>query len=388
MARLKPFLQSLTFQVVLIAVVSRLAMMTMNWFSFKVFRVFERGYPKLFDELIPADHPLAGWSKWDAAWYSLVAFDGYVGPTGEPVQTRGFFPLYPMLTRALSWLQPSEVSRGDMAVWGVMAANLCFLGMVIMLAKVIAHHHGDEVALTAVTLLIVSPMAFFFNAGYSESLFLLCTVTAFWFAYKQHWIPASIAIALASATRLFGLALIPCILLIAGKHRAQIRELVIIPMVGALGAFAYVIWTWVMYDDALAYWHAQDAFWGDWYDRVGSYSDVISAGPMDMVRSPENFVISMNLALAVIALATLPWVWKRLEPGMALFTTIIVVFHSVYTWHSLGRYLLAGIGVYIVLGILLSKPGWNTGVRTAVIVASTILLATMNILFAHGFWIV
>ena len=71
-----------------------------------------------------------------------------------------------------------------------------------------------------------------------------------------------------------------------------------------------------------------------------------------------------------------------IEPGD------IVLFHTAYTWHSLGRYLLAGIGVYIVLGILLSKPGWNTGVRTAVIVTSTIVMASLNILFAHGFWIV
>ena len=72
-----------------------------------------------------------------------------------------------------------------MALWGVIAANLCFLAMVVVLAKVIAIHHGDDVALTATTLLMVSPMAFFLNAGYSESLFLLCVVVAFWFAYRQ-----------------------------------------------------------------------------------------------------------------------------------------------------------------------------------------------------------
>ncbi len=388
MDRLKAAGANLTVQVLLVAVFSRLALVTMTWFTWKVFRVFERGYAKLYDELIPADHLLAGWSKWDAAWYALVAFDGYVGPSGEPVQTRGFFPLYPMLMRVASWLQPGEVTRGDMAVWGVVVANICFLGMVVMLAKLIAIHHGNEVALTAVTLLMVSPMAFFLNAGYSESLFLLCSVVAFWFAYKRQWIPASAAIALASATRLTGLALIPCMLWIAWRQRAQIRNLIMIPVVGALGTLLFAMWTWWKYDDALAYWHAQDAFWGDWHDRVGNYFDVIQASPLNMTRSPENFVILINVVLALAALVTLPWVWKRVEPGMALFTTIIVVFHSAYTWHSLGRYLLAGIGVYIVLGLWLSKPAWNTGVRTAVIVASTMVLTTLNILFAHGFWIV
>lgn len=379
---------SLTVQVLLIAIASRFMLMAMNWYTFKIFPTFQRGYPKLFDELIHQDHPLAGWSRWDAAHYALVAFEGYEGPAGEPVQTRGFFPLYPMLTRAFAWMMPGEASRSDVALAGVIVANICFLAMVVILAKMIAARFDRETALTATTLLIVSPFAFFFNAGYSESLFMLGVVTAFWFAYRQQWIGASVAISLTSATRLFGLALIPCILWIAWKQRAQIRDLVMIPAVGAMGTIAYVIWTWIRYDDALAYWNAQSTFWGDWHDRVGAYIDILRHEPMEMLRSPENFVILLNLAMAVLVLATLPWVWKRVEPGLALFTTIIAVFHSLYTWHSLGRYLLAAIGVYIVWALWLNRKGWDEGLRTAVFVASTTVLTTLNLMFAHGFWIV
>lgn len=387
MARVRSISGSLGFQVLLIAIASRLMLMAMNWFSFKIFPTFQRGYPKLFDELIPADHPLAGWSRWDAAHYALVAFEGYEGPAGEPVQKRGFFPLYPIVTRAFAWIVPGEATRSDVAVAGVIVANICFLTMVLVLAKMIASQFDRETALTATTLLMVSPFAFFFNAGYSESLFLLGVVTAFWFAYRQQWICASVAIAVASATRLFGLALIPCVLWIAWKQRAQIRDLVIIPVVGALGTLGYVIWTWIQYDDALAYWNAQSTFWGDWHDRVGAYIDILRNEPMEMIHSPENFVILLNLGMAVVVLATLPWVWKRVEPGLALFTTIIAVFHAVYTWHSLGRYMLAATGVYIVWALWLNRPGRDS-VRTAVIVASTVLLTTLNLMFAHGFWLV
>ena len=388
MDRVKFTAGSLTVQVLLIAVASRFMLMAMNWFTFKIFPTFERGYPKLFDELIPADNPLAGWGRWDAAHYALVAFEGYVGPSGEPVQTRGFFPLYPMMTRIFAWIVPGEATRADVAVAGIIVANLCFLVMVVMLAKVIAIQFDRETALTATTLMMVSPFAFFFSAGYSESLFMLCVVVAFWFAYRQQWIGASVAIALASSTRLLGLALIPCILWIAWKQRAQIRDLVIIPVVGALGTLAYVVWTWLKYDDPLAYWNAQSTFWGTWQERVGNYIDILREQPMDMINSPENFVILMNLGMAVLVLATLPWVWKKVEPGLALFTTIIAVFHFVYTWHSLGRYLLAAIGAYIVWALWLNRPGWSSGVRTAAIMASTVMLTTLNLLFAHGFWVV
>lgn len=388
MDRLKSFAGSLTFQVLLVAIASRVMLLAMNWFTFKIFPTFQRGYPKLYDELIPPENPLAGWSRWDSAHYALVAFEGYAGPAGEPVQARGFFPLYPILMRAFAWVMPGNTTRTDVAVASVIVANICFLALVVMLAKMIASQFDRETALTATALLMVSPFAFFFNAGYSESLFLLSVVVAFWFAYRQEWMGASLAIAVASATRLFGLALIPCILWIAWRQRAQLRDLVIIPVTGALGTLAYVLWTWIRYDDVLAYWHAQSTFWGNWHDRLGHYIDILRNQPATMIRSPENIVILMNLGMAVLVLATLPWVWKRVEPGLALFTTIIAVFHTAYTWHSLGRYMLAAVGVYIVWALWLNKPGWNSGARTAVMVASTVVLTTLNLMFAHGFWIV
>lgn len=386
--RMREVGSSLTFQVLCIAIASRIGLAMMNWFTLKVFRVFDRGYPKLYDELIPADHLLGGWSRWDSAWYALVAFEGYAGPIGEPVQTRGFFPLYPILIRAMAALNPGADTRSDYAVWGVVLANICFLAFVVLLAHTIALKFDRDIALTAVALLVVSPMSFFFNAGYSESLFMLCTVAAFWFSYNQRWIPASAAIALASATRLFGLALIPCILLIAWRHRAALRDLATIAVGGSLGTLAFFLWMWAKYDDVTAYFQAQSTFWGTWHDRLGAYLDIIGSEPSLMLTNPENFIISLNLGLALIALATLPLVWRTIEPGMALFTTIIVVFHCVYTWHSLGRYLLAAIGVYIVMAMVLHRPSLNTGVRTAVIVTSSVVLATLNVLFAHGFWIV
>ncbi|MCA9834948.1 MAG: hypothetical protein KC435_13430 [Thermomicrobiales bacterium] len=387
MTLIKRWVGSLTFQVLLIALASRFMLMLTNWFSLKAIFVQDYAYPKLNDILFSVTNPLSGWSRWDAAHYVRIAMEGYVGPSGEPEQKRGFFPLYPMLMRAFSWLQPGDVDRGDIAIWGVIVANICFVALVVVLAKVIALHFGDEVALTATTLLLVSPMSFFLNAGYSESLFLLCVMTAFWLAYKQQWLPASIAIALASATRLFGLALIPCILLIAWRNKARLMELAMIAVVGTMGAFSFVLWMWIKYDDALAYWHAQSTYWGNWDVRVGHYRDMLFRDPSGFLVNAGDFVIFINICLAILCLATLPWVWMKIEPGLALFTTIIVVFHFLYTWQSLGRYLLAAIGVYIVWAIWLNRPGWN-GVRTAVYVSSAILLATLNVLFAHGFWIV
>ena len=50
-------------------------------------------------------------------------------------------------------------------------------------------------------------------------------------------------------------------------------------------------------------WNAQSTFWGDWQDRVGNYIDILREQPVNMVRSPENIVILMNLGMAVLVLA-------------------------------------------------------------------------------------
>lgn len=98
-------------------------------------------------------------------------------------------------------------------------------------------------------------------------------------------------------------------------------------------------------------------------------------------------VVLLNVALMLIWLASLPSVWRMLDPGIALFTTLVVM-QGLTSWVSLGRYLLPAIGFYMVASVLLTKPGWRLGPREAAIIVSTILLTMLTILFAHGHWVI
>ena len=51
---------------------------------------------------------------------------------------------------------------------------------------------------------------------------------------------------------------------------------------------------------------------------------------------PRHLVIVLNLLVAVVFLALLPLVWKRLPPAIAMFTVVTIVAHVVVTWVSLG----------------------------------------------------
>lgn len=388
MTRLRGITSSLTFQVLAIAIVTRLGLGFANWFSLRVLprlQFYDTQRPDWFLPRMPA---LDGWARWDSAHYINVALNGYGLDDPEQMGQRvAFFPLYPLLVRAVATVTGAEATNAGYAIAAIIAANLCFLAAVPLFAKLVARLSSVEIARTATTLLLVSPLAFFLNAAYTESLFLLLSILAFLFAYDKKWLPASIAIALASATRLFGLALIPAILLIAWRKGASLRELATIVIVSPLGALAFFGWLWREYGDPFTYFDAQ-ANWGTWQDRVGHYLDVLTGQPGQMLANNQYTIILVNVGLAVLWLMALYWVWRHLEPGIALYTTIIVVFHVAYTWNSLGRYLLPALGVYIVGAMLLHRPGWNTWVRDAVYLGSTILLTLLTILFSHGFWIV
>jgi hypothetical protein len=79
-------------------------------------------------------------------------------------------------------------------------------------------------------------------------------------------------------------------------------------------------------------------------------------------------------------------VWRQLDPGIALLTTLLVVMQGVMTWVSLGRYLLPAIGAFIAFAWLLERPGWRGWPRDVVIVTCAVAVTFLTVLYSHGFW--
>jgi hypothetical protein len=386
--RLRGFTHSLTLQVLAIALVSRLGLFFVSWVSLRILPRLPFYETQRPDWFLPSMPVLDGWARWDSAHYINVALNGYgLDDPDQMGQRVAFFPLYPLLIRAVATVTGVQETEAGYAVAAIVAANLCFIVAIPLFAHLVSRLTSDDVARVATTLLLITPFAFFLNAAYTESLFLLLSVATFWFAYEQKWLPASLAIALASATRLFGLALVPAVLLLAWRHRASLRELLTILIVSPLGTVAFFAWLWREYDDPLTYFRAQSN-WGGWDTRVGNYLETLINHPGEMLANTHNSMILINVGIALLYLVALYWVWKQIEPGLAMYTTIIVAFHFVYTWNSLARYLVPALGVYIVAGMLLTRPGWNTWIRESVYIGSAIGLTLLTVLFSHGFWVV
>jgi hypothetical protein len=388
-ARWRRVTESLTCQVMAILVVSRLFLFGINWFTLRAFPRFGYYPAQLPDEFLPGTTWLDGWARWDTAHYVTIALHGY-GGAGNLSHDGGlgFFPLFPMMMKGLVAVTGLTATEGRLAVAAIVIANVCFAVAVPLFARLVSARLGDEVARLATILLCVSPFSYFFSVGYSESLFLLLVVLVFTFADRRWWIVAALAVALADSSRLVGLALVPSLLLLAWHRKVRWPDLVAIAIISPLGTAGYFLYTWWKFDDFFGYFTAQGN-WGGWNEHVRHYLDLFARHPREtLLGDPLNLVIAFNVVLGIVWLVSLPWVWKLLDPGIATFTTLLVVGQGAMTWVSLGRYLLPAIGFYIVIAWFFSKPFWRGWPRELAIISSTMLLTMLTILFGHGYWVI
>ena len=106
-------------------------------------------------------------TTWDGGLYLDVAAHGY--RHGFSYDTTGkslaFFPLYPMLIRAVH-----EVTRLSVPMSGIVAANLALVAALIVTLLLFCRLYGRRTAVIAITLLAgAQPMSLVFLMSYSES---------------------------------------------------------------------------------------------------------------------------------------------------------------------------------------------------------------------------
>jgi hypothetical protein len=290
--------------------------------------------------------------------------------------------------RAVGAITGQGESSAGLAVIGIVISNACFLAAVWLFARLAAEMLPLDGARWAGRLFALAPFAYFYNAAYTESLFVLEILAAIWFARRDQWWRAALMAALASATRLVGLAVIGGLLYGAWRAGKRVPELVGLAAIGASGFVGFLLYLWVRFDDALAYFETQEE-WGDWGDHVWFYVELFLTRPREaMGGDPRHLVIIGNVALALVCVAILPTVVRRLDPTIAAITVLLVLGQFAITWVSLGRYLMPAIGIYLAAALLVYRWPHRDWLRDGVLAGSAIIMTGLAILYAHGFWVI
>jgi hypothetical protein len=228
---------------------------------------------------VPAlTHPFGGFgdvtlsplARWDAVWFLRIADEGYAD--SEP--RAAFFPLYPMLVRTVGELGGG--SRGALLIAAYAVSLAAFLGALVLLQRLAALEIGERAARAAVLLLAFFPAAVYFGAPYSESLFLLVSVGAFYAARTEHWAWAGACGACAAATRSAGiLLLVPLALLWLGGRRRPVDAAWL--LLAPAGLAAYALYLGLAEGDALRFLDVQDAWYRHFAGPLGGAWDGLAA---------------------------------------------------------------------------------------------------------------
>ncbi len=141
-------------------------------------------------------------ARWDMAWYFGIATGGYRVLSNNPRDQQNivFFPAYPMLMRVAGRLLGGEASAfvigGTLVSFGAFFWGLTYLFRIArdMLAD-------DDRARYAVWLIAAYPFAWFFSAIYTEALFLVGAVGAFYHFRRSELLRAGLWGLLVGLTR-------------------------------------------------------------------------------------------------------------------------------------------------------------------------------------------
>jgi len=323
--------------------------------------VFMFGYANERPPLRHFDNELLNLNvRWDAGWYLDIATGGYRFTPGEHdiQQNVVFFPAYPMLVRAGGRLLGGRVLAYVMA--GTVISLAAFWGSLIYLYAFTRDALGRDTARCALWLLATYPFALFFGGIYTESLFLLGVIGAFYHFTNRQFGRAACWGGLVGLTRLNGALLsIPLLVLtvsrwlparlvarpgaaaeawnpsIAIGERAFAKALAaaVMPPVGLL---IHAVFIWRMTGDATA-WATGHAAWGRTYEGLGSLVanefSVLTASGLSGTAAYD----AVNAIGAAFALAAVWPVARRMGLAYALFILI-----NVLPALSVGGFLSAG----------------------------------------------
>lgn len=306
------------------------------------------------------------WARWDSAFYVDIARHGYYSLPGHQ-SNLPFYPFYPLTIKLLGYF------IGNYWLTGWLIANVSFLLALILLYVITSQRWGEENAERACLFLSIFPTSFFFSAVYSESLFLLLSLLAYWLAGQKKWFWAGLAAALATLTRITGLVLVVLLFLLAwpGVKRTKKFSLFLPALFPILALLLYMAYLQLKLGDPLAFWHGQALF-----GRQGS--NLFSPFIYNLNHPSLANIFELIVFFVFFVLSCL---FVRLDLPLGTYAVLLCLFPLFSgSLSAIQRFVLPIFPAFIRLGMVRNKR-----VTWLMIVLFAGLLALMSVLFTQ--WI-
>jgi hypothetical protein len=344
-------------------------------------------FPSVFGPLRAFWDPF---TRYDGGWYYQIARNGYQFVVGGPSVGVGkpgkiaYFPVYPLLMRYAGRL--FGTSPADVYFGGILVSWLAFVLAMVLLLKLAMLDVDDEQAERAVYLSAIFPFAFFFGVVYTEATFLLFVLAAFYSFRTRWWILGGVFGALATATRVNGILILPALAWIAWRRAEpntndRLRAGIALALV-ACGIGAYSIYIYILSGNPFE-WALAIRRWG--YYPGGAPWLALVRLVRALATHPLAFLTSSHAApydalnglIGLVFVVAIPFVWWRLGAAYGLY-----MLANLWLPLSSGQY--EGMGRYCAVlfpfFILAAGIRWRAG-YIAIVAVSALLYTICLALF-------
>lgn len=312
-------------------------------------------------------HRLSG--RWDSVWYVRIAEHGYghqvTLPNGSVHSDLAFFPLFPLLERALSAALPVDAATAGLLVsWTASLAaawGLCAVG---------THIAGRPAGISLAVLWGVYPTAFVQSMAYTETLFTALAAWSVLAVLRERWVLAGALCALAGLTRPTAAALVAAIGITAlatlVRERGLHARVVAGALLAPLGWLAYIAYVGVREGSATAYFDVQAA-WGNSIDGGVALARFIWG-------LPPLAALGLCAALGLLAWLVVLCVRQRQPLPLLVYTIGVVVVSLVGAAYfgSRPRLMMPAFGLLLPAAVALVR----LRVRNRVLVLAGLALAS------------
>lgn len=326
------------------------------------------------------------WANFDGEHYLSISIFGYKG------LEQAFFPVYPKVISFLAQPFSKDIfaSLFSVTFLGIIISNLAFLLALILLWDLLRLDFSKKISYWTIFLILIFPTSFYFGAVYSEALFLLLTVASFYNARKQRWWLAGICGGLASATRVFGILLLPALAIEIWQQKEKKSNLFWLSLV-PLGLLGYMFYQWQNVGDPLAFYRLQKLV-GEQHQSGVTLLPQVFFRYLKMLFTVEitNPIYQTLLLEFVVGILffILPiyGFFKKVRMSYVLFTLIGFLIPSIQgSLSSVPRYVIVFFPSFIALAIFINSiPRF---IKFGVVIISLLWLIVETALFLRGYWV-
>jgi hypothetical protein len=316
------------------------------------------------------DHNLIdGWVRWDSFWYESIV-DPHPRFVPEGMSNANFFPFYSWVSWVAALPFRAFFDLEHAFYFGALiVSSVSFFLALTAIARLARQLAGDAVAARTVWLICVFPFSFFFTAVYADALYLCLCAWSMLFAYERRWYAACALAAMASMTRIPGVALFPALgLEYLRQHEWRLklsREAIACLAILAIGPVVIAAYYQWRYGSPLEFIHARQVGWKRASGLAGYTRDFgyffqppvfPCSGVAECIKefAPTRTLLgAIYVALIPLSIGLIVVTARTLGAGLAVFALASIVMALPNGIDGVGRFTAVLFPVFIAAAMLL-----------------------------------